>query len=83
MCAGGSSCAAGAKPISSAQTQVVNDEQQESAGASENVISANLVEQQAPEQAEPQPQQQQEQPQQQQEQPQQNDVHEEYLPPKH
>lgn len=101
LCAGGSSCSAGSRPTSSAQTQTVNDEQEESAGPSENVISANLVEQQAPEQAAPQPQQQLQQPepqqqpqqpqqqlqqperQQQQPQQQQNDVHEEYLPPKH
>ncbi|KAG4075669.1 hypothetical protein HA402_003494 [Bradysia odoriphaga] len=73
LCAGGSSCSAGTKPTSVAQTQTSNDEQQESAGASENTIVENLVE--------PQPQV--EQPSQQQLLPQQNDIHEEYLPPKH
>lgn len=77
---------AGSKPTSSAQTQIVSDEEQESAGASENVISPNLVEAQPPplpeqhaaEQSAPVQQQQQQQPQ-----PQQNEVHEEYLPPNH
>lgn len=77
MCAGGSSCSAGVKPTSVAQSVNVNsDEQQVSVGE-----SANLVEAQSPEQLAPQ-QQQQPAPQQQQQQ-QQNEVHEEYLPPKH
>lgn len=77
MCAGGSSCSAGVKPTSVAQSQTASgDEQQISAGASE---SANLV--QAPEQPSPQQQQQQQPEQQQEQQQQQNEVHEEYLPP--
>lgn len=85
LCSGGSSCSSGSNPI--AQTQNVNDEQQEFAGASENLVSANLVETQPPEQSAPQQpeqQQQQQQPEQQEQQlQQQNEVHEEYLPPKH
>ncbi|XP_037029503.1 uncharacterized protein LOC119069532 [Bradysia coprophila] len=73
LCAGGSSCSAGTKPTSVAQTQTANDEEQVSAGASENTIVENLVE--------PQPEV--EQPSQQQSLPQQNDIREEYLPPHH
>ena len=79
----------GTKPTSVAQTQNANDEQQEFAGASENLVSANLVETQPPEQSAPQqsaPQQpEQQQPEQQQPEQQlqqQNEVHEEYLPPR-
>lgn len=70
LCAGGSSCSAGTKPTSVAQT---NDEQQVSAGASESAIVENLVEAQAPV----------EQPSQEQSLPEQNNVREEYLPPNH
>jgi len=78
-CSGGSGCSSGSKPTTNTQSQTqtigtAGDEQQEyNAGASENAISANLVEAQS---ASEQPAQQ-EQPQQQ------NDVHEEYLPPNH